>query len=104
MPVPGYKNVRRLDVAVNNTFGVGRIQRVGDLDGEREKGLHFYRSAGDTVLQSHPVQKLHGNERTTVVLADFVDGADIWMVEGRSRTCLPAKAFQSLWVLGQVFR
>jgi hypothetical protein len=31
----GDENVARLDVAVNNTCGVGRIQRIGDLDSER---------------------------------------------------------------------
>jgi hypothetical protein len=35
VPVLGYKNVRRLDVAVNNALGMRRIQSVGDFDGER---------------------------------------------------------------------
>jgi hypothetical protein len=35
VPVLGYKNVRRLDVAVNDALGVRRIQSVGDFDGER---------------------------------------------------------------------
>src|SRR5262245_49357846 len=39
-----------------------------------------------------------------VVLADFVNGADIGMVEGRSGPRLAAKAFESFRVLGQVFR
>jgi hypothetical protein len=34
---PGDENVARLDVAVNNTCGVGRIQRIGDLDSDRQQ-------------------------------------------------------------------
>jgi hypothetical protein len=31
----GYKNVRGLDVAVNDALGVRRIQSIGDFDSER---------------------------------------------------------------------
>ena len=34
------------------------------------------------VLQGHAVEKLHGDERSAIVLADFVDGADVRMVQG----------------------
>ena len=42
------------------------------------------RSACNTVLQSQPVQKLHGNERLIAVLADFVDRADVRVIQGGS--------------------
>ena len=45
-------------------------------------GLHAV--ARNTVLQGHAVQKLHGDEGLTIVLADFVDGADVGMVQGGS--------------------
>src|SRR5260370_34159220 len=47
-------------------------------------------------FRGYAVQKLHGNERLLAVLADFVDGADIGMIESRCRASLPAKAFQGL--------
>ena len=50
------------------------------------------------MLQGCAVQKLHGNERLLTVLADFVDGANIGMIESRRRARLPAKTFQSLRV------
>src|ERR1700687_2384977 len=50
------------------------------------------------MLQGHAVQKLHGNERLLAVPADFVDGANMRMVERRRRARLPAKAFQRLRV------
>jgi len=42
------------------------------------------------------VEKLHPNERLTVVFADFVDGANIWMVQGGSSLCLTVEAAQCL--------
>ena len=50
------------------------------------------------------VQKLHGDERMTFVLADFVDRADVGMVQGRRSTRLAPKAFESLRVLGKFVR
>ena len=35
VPVLGYENVRRLDVAVNDALGVGGIQSIGNFDGQR---------------------------------------------------------------------
>jgi hypothetical protein len=48
------------------------------------------------------VQELHGDERQPIVFADFVDGADIGMIESRRRSRLPAEAFQRLGIAGQV--
>ena len=59
------------------------------------------------MLQRPPIQKLHGNESLLAVFANFVDGANIRMIESGRRTRLPAKAFQCLRVsrqlLGQEF-
>ena len=104
VPALGYKNVCRLDVAVNDPSGVSRVQCVGDLDGEREKDFHFQRTPRDAVLQGHTVQKLHGDERMTIVLADFVNRADVGMVEGGSGTSFAAETLQSLRVLGYVIQ
>ena len=34
VPTPGYKNVCRLDVSMDDAFGVGGIESVGNLDAE----------------------------------------------------------------------
>ena len=39
VPVPGHKNVRRLDVAVNDTLSVRGIQPIGDFDCQRQHGF-----------------------------------------------------------------
>jgi len=59
----GDKYIGRLDVAVSDPFGVGSIERVSNLDGERKNQLGLHWTPGDGVLQRHAVQKLHGDGR-----------------------------------------
>ena len=37
VPALGDENVRGLDVAVDDAFGVRGVERIGNLDGEREQ-------------------------------------------------------------------
>ena len=100
----GHKNVRRLDVPVNDVLGMGGVERVSDLDGQREQGIEFERMARDHMLQRRAIQKLHDDERLAILFANVVDGADVGMVERRGRFRLPAKPFKCLMVAGHVFR
>ena len=77
----GDKDVGGLDVAVDDAFGVGCIECVGNLDGQRQNQLGFHRTPGDAVLQRQAVQKLHGDERFAVLVVNFVDGADVRMIQ-----------------------
>ena len=43
-----------------------------------------------------PVQKLHRDEGVPILIADFVDGANVRMIESGSRTSFPAKALQGM--------
>jgi len=54
------------------------------------------------MLQRQPVKKLHGDERFAVLVVDFVDGADVGVIEGRRRLRLPLKAGQGLGVFCDV--
>ena len=38
----GKKEIRRLDVTVHDSLGVGRFEGVGDLDGQRQQLVHFH--------------------------------------------------------------
>src|ERR1700746_2587125 len=58
----------------------------------------------DTVLQRQPLEVLHDDEGLLVLLVNFVNGANIGMIERRSRARLPLKALQRLRVRGDVFR
>ena len=77
----GDEDIRRLDIAVDDAFAVRRIQGVCDFDRQREQALELHRSAVDQVLQSLTAEALHHDEQMTLMLADFVDGADVGMVQ-----------------------
>ena len=64
-----------------HAMGVGRIEGVGDVDGQRNQSLRVHRAARDTMLQGQPIQKLHGDEGLAILLADVVNRTNIGMVE-----------------------
>ena len=66
------EEVGRLDVAVHDARRVSGVERIGDLDGERQQQFDVERPSRDAVLQRHAIQELHGDERLAVVLADVV--------------------------------
>jgi hypothetical protein len=77
----GDKDVRRLDVAMDNFLLMRRIERIGNLDRQFEQVGQFERLAGNPVLQRAPLEQLHREEPRPLVLADVIDRADIGMVQ-----------------------
>ena len=81
---------------MNDAFGVSRVQSVGNLNGQTEQSFRLNRLSGDALFQRHAVQKLHGDEWLTILLPDFMDRADIRMVQGGRRLSLSLEAGQRL--------
>ncbi len=81
VPAAGDEQIRRLDVAVDDAGGVRRFERVGDLDRERQQLIDLERAPGDAMLQRHPLEELHDEERATVLFADIVDSADVGVIQ-----------------------
>ena len=94
------KDVGRLDVSMNDFFSVRCIERVGDLDGQGEQGLGVQRLARDAMLQSHTVQEFHGDEGLAVLLADVVDGADVWVIQSGCGLGFALESSQGLGIAG----
>ena len=93
------KNVCRLDIAMDDAAGVCRVERIGDLDAEREQLLNGHGVATDFLLQRYAIEELHGDEGPPVVLAYVIDGADIRMIEGGGGLGLTQKTSSCLGVL-----
>src|SRR5215469_4848968 len=78
------------------------VQCIGHLDGNSEKLLEFHGAPGDSVLQRLAVEKLHGDKRRNVMIVNFVDGADVGMVQCGSSFCLSLKTVESLRILRHI--
>ena len=100
----GDKDVGGLDVAVDDTFGVRCIERVCDLYGQRQNRLGIHRSPRDAMLQRHAIQKLHGNEGLAMLVVNFVNGADVRMIQRGSSFGFALKAGECLRVVGYIVR
>ena len=98
----GHKDVRRLDVAVDDAFCVGCVECIGDLNCERHHGFRIHRLSRNPVLQGQSVQKLHGDEGLSVLIVNLVDGADVGMVQCRGSFGFPLKAAEGLRIFGHV--
>src|SRR5262249_16406100 len=99
----GDEDVGRLNVAMNDAFGVGGVKRVGDFDADSEDLFGVERASRDAMLQRSAVEILHGDEGLMAVFADFVDGADVRMIESRRRLGFAPKAFQRMRIFGEIF-
>ena len=104
MAARGHKNVGGLDVAMDDPFRMRRVQRVSNLNGQAKQNIGLDGLCGDAMLQRHAVQKFHDDEGLAVLLTNFIDGADIGMVQGRGRLRLSLEAGKGLGVFGDFIR
>ena len=99
------EDVGGLDIAVNDACAVRGIQRIGDLDAERQHRVHLQPAMpGDCLLQRGALQILHGDEGAAVLLADVMNGADVGMIQGGRGSSLALEPAQRLPVASQFVR
>ena len=99
-----HKNVRGLDVPVNDSLRVCRIESVGDLNRNFQHFRHREWLSQDAMLEGHALHQLHGEEGVAIVLADFVYRADVGMIQSRGSTGFASEALEGLTVIGHVIR
>ena len=80
------------------------IKSIGNSHAETEKRVHLHSPSGDPLLHGLALQKLHGNEAMGIVLADFVDRADVGMIQRGSSARFAEKSFEGLLVAGNLIR
>src|SRR5579862_9879552 len=100
MTALGHEDIGGLDVPVDDTRSMGGVEGIGDLDSKRQYLLDLQRLATDSVFERHAFQILHRYKRLTILLPDFVDSADVRMVQCGRSTSFAAKTLQCLRVLG----
>ncbi len=104
MAALGHKDVRRLDVAVDDPLVVGGTECVCYLRCPFNGFLDRKWLAGDAMFKRRAFHELHGNKRLAVLLIDLVDGADVGVIQRRSSARLSPKAFESVGNLGEIVR
>ncbi len=68
-----------------------------------KKLVHLERALGDGVLERHAIEKFHGDEADAAfAFADFVDGADVVVIERGGGAGFAAEAFERGGIFGDV--
>src|SRR5215472_7156557 len=73
LPSMGYEDIRGLDVAMDDSLCMSRIQGVGNLDAQSKHGADGRRLAIDPVPKRLTCYELHRDEGSAITLVDFVD-------------------------------
>jgi hypothetical protein len=73
----GDEDVSRLDVAMHDPGIVGRVERIGDLDGDGKQAVKIEGTCGDEVLKRQTIEELHDHESAAMFIPDVVNGANI---------------------------
>src|SRR5579863_8286577 len=89
---------------MNDPGGVSSVEPLGNLDAPIEQRFDVERAPGDAVFQRLAVEKLHGDEVPAFVFVNFVDRANVGMVQGRSSLRFALESFEGLAVLSQILR
>ena len=92
MPCLRDKDVRWLDVAVNDAFAMGGVERVGDLGAEIEHEVDGQRFSVDAVFEGLAFEIFHRQVGSAVFFADVIDGADVGVVQRRGSAGFAAEA------------
>ena len=96
--------VRGLDVPVNDSFRVCRVQGVGDLDAQIEHRFDLQRLASHSVPEGLTFEEFHGDESSPISLVNFVYRADVRMIQRGRGFRFPLEAAESLRIVGEVIR
>ena len=79
MSPPSNEDVGRLDVPMHDAAVMGGVECIGNFDCHLEQRNAAHRPSGYAVVESHAIQKLHGDEGLILVLPNFVNCANVGM-------------------------
>src|SRR5262245_44083504 len=82
------EDVRRLEVAMNNTAAMHRRQSREHATHDLESVLNGQSTPTDTRGQRLPFQELHGDVKPAAVFPDLIELADVRVVEARGHSGL----------------
>jgi hypothetical protein len=96
------EDVGRLDVSMNDSLSVSRIQGITRLDSDLEYFLKGERFILNSLFKGSTLEKLHHHEGVVGFFTDIIDSADIGVIQGRGGTCFTLETFQGKPILGKL--
>jgi hypothetical protein len=81
---------------------VSGVQAVGNFDGYIEEAFCLHRLSIDDVFERAAIEKFHGDKTLAFVLTDFIDGANIGVIQSGGGAGFAAETFKGQRVTGQV--
>src|SRR5689334_205356 len=97
----GDEDVGWLHIAVYDAGPVGGVERVGYFDCDRPDFLRRHGRSREAVLERRAAEQFHSDECHAGVAADFVNRADVRVIERGCGARLAAEALERARILGQ---
>src|ERR1039457_1856641 len=98
------EDVCRLDVTVNDPFGVSGLEGVSELDADIEQAVERQGPTAQLGIEALALQQLHSDERLALGALDRIYGANVGMVQGRGSASFEQKAVERCGFAGQFRR
>src|SRR5262245_36921945 len=89
-----HHHVARFDVTMDDAAFMRSSQGVGNLDGDREGAAKVERASVYQIAHVLAFDVLHRDEVDAFNVVEIEDGADVWMVEGRSEPRFALETFE----------
>jgi hypothetical protein len=100
----GDEDVGGLDVPMDDSFGVGGIQRVCYVNRNGPYGFKGDGPFGYHMLQGRAFEAFHGDEGYAILLANVVNRAYVGMIQCRGGLRFSLETCERLWIFGQALR
>ncbi len=97
------EDIRGFDIPVDNSLGVRGFQSVGYLEANPNDLIRRHGFALHHHAQRLPFQQFHAYIMSALVLPNFVDGANIGMIQSRSGARFALEALMVGRIAGKIF-
>jgi hypothetical protein len=85
---------------MDDALRMGGVECVGDIDGDFEEAIEREKAGTEERFEIRAFEILHDDVEEAVLRADFVDGADVGVIERGGGAGFAAKTFKGLRILG----
>src|SRR6266849_10276114 len=86
---------------MNDGLSVSSLEGLCHLMSVFGHAFNVHRPTRNAMLERLPLEKLHDNKTLAIVLVDVIDGADVWVIQGRGRSRFALKALNGWMIFGK---